>query len=336
MLQKFRFAQTLSLSALLLAVAMPAGAQVRAVPSSAAAQQDQLADRLDRMEDALQDLQAVVYAAGRPRIPTENAGTSVVPPSGPGGIAPTASDAELAIRLSNIEAAMAELTGQVEELAFRLQRQQRTVDQLAGQASNEYGAASTLPDLSDAPDPASGSDRFGTQNAPGGTTGAPLDLRGGPDAAATTPSGEPGGPAGGSAPNAPSVTLPDDPDAAFEEAFQYVLSADYAQAEANLEAFVEKFPESPQTPEAKYLLGEIYLATGANSEAARVFLDHVSTYKDDPRSPEAYLKLGISFSRLNRPEEACRVFNAGVKKFPDMEQRLMDRFDEERSAASCT
>lgn len=309
-------ARLISLSALAFAAASPALAQdVRAVPAAGLAQQDRIDDRLERIEDALTDLQAVVYSVDRPRDLSRNtapAGAAVTPPS-------AATDAELAIRVSNIESSLASLTGQVEELSFRLRRQQETLDRLSGQQSPEFGAPAQLPDLSD--------QGISAANAPTGPStvsqpaGAPTDLLTGNEDA-------PGA--------ANSVSLPDDPDAAFEQAFQYVLSADYAQAEENLEAFIAKFPEAEQTAEAKYLLGEIYLATGANSEAARIFLDHVSTYKDDPRSPEAYLKLGIAFSRLNRPEEACRVLNAGVRKFPDLDPRLKERYDEERAAASCT
>lgn len=281
-------------------------AQVQANP--AAARGDRVEERLIRLENQLRDLQGALYSVEGPQRPlggTQNFPSgAVLPPDGP-------SAADTSIRVLQLEQSIAELTGRVEELAYRLERQQEIIERLEGAGSPEFGAPSRLPGID------------GIDNPDRGTTGGPVDLLSGED------TGEPEGPM------TPSVMLPDDPDRAYDEAYQSVLAADYETAEAKLEAFVAKFPEATQTAEAKFMLGEIYLATGANGEAARIFLDHVSNYKDDPRSPEAYLKLGIAFTRLNRPEEACRVFNAGLKKFPNMEQRLATKYAEERAAAVC-
>lgn len=296
--------------ALVVSTSLPAAAQVRG--QSGAAEADRTVERLDRIENQLRDLQAAVFSV-------EDQPAELPLRQGTGGANGAASmdPADVSVRILGIEQSLAELTGKVEEISYRLDRQQRLLDRLENQGGPEYGAPSTLPGVDGARTP----DTAGN---------GPVDLMGG---------GEPTGPADGagaaSEPEAPAVELPDSPDLAFDEAYQSVLAADYEQAEAKLEAFIAKFPESAQTAEAKYLLGEIYLATGANSEAAKVLLDHVSTYPDDPRSPEAYLKLGIAFKRLNRPEEACRVFNAGVKKFPDMESRLSAKYAAERLEANC-
>ncbi|MEM9233111.1 MAG: tetratricopeptide repeat protein [Pseudomonadota bacterium] len=291
----------IAVAALTAFTAVPAAAQVRAAPVGA--QADRTEERLVRIENQLRDMQGVLYSVEGPQRPL--GGTQSFPSGATlPGVGPN--EADLSLRVMEMERTIAELTGRVEELAFRVQRQQEIIERLEGMGSPEFGAPNTLPGID------------GVQNPDLSTTGGPVDLLG------TTPAEQPG-----------AVTLPDDPDRAYDEAMQAVLAADYETAEQRLEAYIGKFPEAPQTPEAKFTLGEIYLATGANGEAARVFLDHVSSYKDDPRSPEAYLKLGVAFTRLNRPEEACRVFNAGVKKFPQMEARLATRYSEERASASC-
>lgn len=270
-------------------------------------------ERLARLEVALRDLQGAVYAVEGQRAAKPVRG---VPTSVPGALTVSAATAsDTALRLDAIEQALAELTGRVESLAFRLER--------LAPAGADFGGASTLPAIP------------GTANTYDPATDDPTAV----DPSLTLP------PAGAAtagptslvtAPAAASVlALPDDPDAAYAQAYNSVLAADYPAAESALEAFVEKFPDAAQTPEAKYLLGEVYLATGANGDAARVLLDHVSTYKNDPRSPEAYLKLGVAFARLDRREEACRVFKAGEQKFPDLSDRLKRRYADEKAAAGC-
>lgn len=275
----------------------PAMAQIQAADGTASSERTE--ERLTRLENELRSLQGTLYSAERPQRPL--GGTRAYPQGAtlPG----TMSEADVSIRVMQLEQSLAELTGRIEELSFKMQRQQEILKRLEGQKSPEFGAPNALPNVG------------GVQN-PDLNTGGPVDQM------------------SGQAP-APAVSLPDDPDLAYEEAYNAVLGAQYTEAEEKLEAFVVKFPDAPQIAEAKFTLGEIYLATGANGEAARTFLDHVSQYKDDPRSPEAYLNLGISFKRLNRPEEACRVFNAGVKKFPNMGARLAANFAAERTEASC-
>ena len=279
---------------------VPATAQVQGAPVSL--QQDQTQERLERVERQLRDLQGAVYSVERPQRPV---GGTQAYPAGATLPGPGLSEADISVRVLEIEQSLAQLTGRVEELAYRMERQQEILERLEGMGTPEFGAPGTLPAIP------------GAEN-PDLAASGPTDLL-----------------SGNAVEPAPQVALPDDPDRAFDLVDDALAAADYDRAESLLEAFVEKFPEAPQTADAKFTLGEIYLATGANGEAARVFLDHVSTYKDDPKSPEAYLKLGIAFKRLNRPEEACRVFNAGVKKFPNMEARLATDFAEERAAASC-
>ena len=78
------------------------------------------------------------------------------------------------------------------------------------------------------------------------------------------------------------------------------------------------------------------MATGANSKAAKVFIDHIGAYGDDPRGPEAYLKLGIAFDRLDKPTEACKVLRAGKKKFKKLNKNMARQYREVQASASCS
>lgn len=309
-------------AALALLGAGPAGAQVQAVAGGAYQADDRTAERLKRIENALNDLQGVVYsvegAGGQARtVPVAMASGQLSQAQATSGD----SQAAFSVRLTAIEAALADLTGRVEELSYKLDRQTR---------------AAAMP----AATPVLGPDGMPIATDPiGGVLTTPGVLETAPMESVETIANE--GPTdlvGGEMPAAPMLTvdLPDDPIAAYNIGYDALLSAKYDSAEAAFEAFIEKFPNAEQTPDAKFLLGEVYLATGANSEAARVFLDHVSSYADDPRSPEAYLKLGTSFYRLDRSAEACRVFRAGEKKFPNVGSQLAAKYRDAKSQAGCS
>ena len=272
--------------------------------------------RIERLERAVSDLQGVVYSVE----PDGRVTRSGALGQGLGQVQSGAArdEADLVVRLSDLEQEVARLTGRIEELTFRLAEQQRQIE--------------TVMDVMSGPGAATGESRAPT--AAGGLSAN--------DAAPVSTPGVGEGPQDLSGASmdadiaAPSVTLPEDADAAYEMAYEALLAGDYDRAEAAFEAFVEAHPDAVQTPEAKYLLGEIYLATGAYAEAATLFLDHVRTYPDDPRAPEAYLKLGTSFARLDRTEEACKIFTAGERKFPDMPASVRARYAAERGKVTCS
>ncbi|MEM9421745.1 MAG: tetratricopeptide repeat protein [Pseudomonadota bacterium] len=312
-------------------IAGAASAQVQAQNGMSVIDERRTADRLDRLENALKDLQGVVYSVedrqnGVTNVPVSYVGTpglGTTDTSAAAAVVAPGAEAGVSVRLSAMEAALADLTGQVEHLRFQLSQQQTALNRLSASAVQ---VPTATPGFGGDLSPISPSEPMKTLPViPADASGGPTDLVGG------------AAPAQAGAASAPvSVTLPDDPEAAYTIAYDALLSADYPRAEAAFKAYVQKFPTASQTPEAKFLLGEVYLATGANSEAAKIFLDHVSTYKNDPRSPEAYLKLGVAFSRLDRPGEACRVFRAGQKKFPGMGQDLKRQYREASAGVSCS
>lgn len=308
------FFTSLSLAALTSSAAIqvegaPAARQIATQTAVAPASNAAMEQRLERIETALRDLQGTVYSVEQPRAPVpvraEGAEVQVVPVAAQGTQpAMPVSEADLSVRITSLEQSLAALTGEVERLNYKFDQQGRILDEMRAKDGLADDAASVV----------GGSDVAAPASDPA-QTGQPMDL-------ATGQAAE-------------QVNLPDDPDAAYDEAYQAVLGADFEAAEQKLSAFVEKFPSSDQTPDAKFLLGEVYLAIGANGDAARVFLDHVGTYKDDSRAPEAYLKLGMSFSRLDRKDEACKVLNVGKAKFTNMPDGLRRRYDEERATANC-
>ena len=297
---------------LLAATAMTLAAH--AAPASA-----QSRGELERIRDDIRDLQAVVYSVERQGAPVRQGAVTAQPGAGVG-----AYRSDDILKIAQLEEEIAELTGRIEELTFRMANQQRQLDTImavlgdtrgGGMNSGDGAVASSGP--GDAALPL-GDATNGRPRATEREMGAPGDL-----SAALPPRED------------VTVTLPEDEDDAYDVAYEALLAGDYARAEGAFEAYIEQFPEGVRTSEAKYLLGEIYLATGAYAEAATVFLDHVKSYPDDLRASEAYLKLGTAFARLDKPDEACKVFRVGGSKFPGMAASVRARFEAEQRKAAC-
>lgn len=132
-----------------------------------------------------------------------------------------------------------------------------------------------------------------------------------------------------------NVTLPLDPEAAYAYASDFLITSDYARAEKAFNLFLEAFPNHPRAADARFRLGEVYLAAAKNTEAADTFIAFIRAYPSSARSAEAYLKLGTAFSRLNQSSEACKVFKTLKTKYPTAAPAVLQRTDVEMQRIAC-
>ena len=222
-------------------------------------------------------------------------------------------------RIDRLEEEVRDLTGQVEELTYKLGRADAQIASMSSLLAGEGPGDEAFTDLGTTSD-----GRFGEaagETAPAGATGGPVDLTG---------AGRAADPA-----DAVAVELPFNPEAAFEYADAFLLSSDYASASAAFALFVDSFPDHPRASDAQFRIGEIALATGDNPAAAEAFIKHIQTYPNDPRTPEAYVKLGSAFARMGENGEACKVLGAMNAKFSNISTELRARADRERARAEC-
>jgi tol-pal system protein YbgF len=133
----------------------------------------------------------------------------------------------------------------------------------------------------------------------------------------------------------PEIALPLDPEAAYAYASDFLVTSDYARAEAAFTKFLEAFPNHPRSADARFRLGEVYLASSKNTEAADTFIAFIRAYPNSARGAEAYLKLGTAFSRLNQSAEACKVFKTLKVKYPTATPAVLQRTDVEMARISC-
>lgn len=131
------------------------------------------------------------------------------------------------------------------------------------------------------------------------------------------------------------VAPPTDPRAAYDAAYEKVLSGDYAGAETSFKRFLADHPKSELAGNASFWLGESYYARNRYREAADAYL---STYRDHPKSqkaPESLLKLGLALEGLGEKDAACATYAELSKKFSNAPAALLERVSAQRSSAGC-
>ncbi|MEM6488099.1 MAG: tol-pal system protein YbgF [Pseudomonadota bacterium] len=292
---------------MVVAVAGPAGAQIFGSGD------DDVAYARDRLETIAAELRLLRQDLGLAP------GSGVPPVSGgggggaAGGAGGGALDTATLRRLEQIEAEIARLTRQVEELDFR-------VDRIAEDATRRFGSI-----------------EFRLTELEGGDIAAlptnPPPV-GGPVGGGTSGAGTSGGGTSGASGSggAPAVSISEQ--RALDRAVLFVQQGRLDSAEDGLLGFLDDYPDSPLTPEAQFWLGETYATQGDWQVAARAYLDG---YEADPAgalAPDNLVKLGVALSRLGRRDEACATLQEVPSRFPSAD-RAVDEAEGEARRLAC-
>ncbi|MEM9764271.1 MAG: tol-pal system protein YbgF [Pseudomonadota bacterium] len=269
------------LAAALLLVPVTAGAQ----SWSAQRSEDELEYRLELLDGEVRALRQELNVAR----------SSGDVGSGGGG-----TSGEMLRRLSEIEAELRRLTGDVERLKFRM-------DQVAEDAGRRFG------DI-----------EFRLTELEGGDIAAlpanPAPLGGG------SRSGAGGG--GG----APQVSVSERRD--LEDGIRLVQQGRFGEAEAVLRGFLDDYPDSPLVAEAHYWRGEAAFTQGSFQTAARAYLAGYRADQGGPQAADNLVKLGVSLSRLGQRDEACLTFAEVPRRFPRV-GRAVDEAESEAARLAC-
>lgn len=148
------------------------------------------------------------------------------------------------------------------------------------------------------------------------------------------------GNAAGASANAPSQTVasidPNGPVELYSLAYNYMLAGDYQLAEQSFRQYATSYPNSDDTPDAQYWLGESLFAQSKYRDAAEVFLTAQKEHPQSGKAPEMMLKLGMALARLDNRDTACVTYAEVERRYPQMSQNVKRKLDEERSSASCS
>lgn len=282
-------------------------------------------------------------------------------------------EAQLTVRVQELEDTVRTLTGQIEGLQFTLTQMQEQLQKMSD--DNEFrfqqleGGKGGAPKKTDAATQPGGDTPTGVlPQAPAGeqTTTAPAA-----DAASVPPAdvgtgdgaamdgdglgdsadpllGKGGGEAdlgtlpgdGTSQPlnlsldtNAPLSN--GDAEAQYKAGYEAIVRGDYPFAEDQFRQFIALYPKDPQAADATNWLGEALLQRQAYDDAADVLLTGFQNYEKTPRAPDLLLKLGIALNGAGEQDTACRTFAEVAKRYTKQPAAFNSRLAQEKAKAQC-
>jgi tol-pal system protein YbgF len=316
-----------------------AAVTLSAAPSSAQTGDSRgLVTKLQQLERDLITLQRYVYAGWK-----APAGADAPAAAQAAGISP-GQISRVQVRLAELETEIRNLTGQIEEMGFKIDTAQRRLDKLVEDVdfrltaleadvarSREMAAVQpgpeAVPALADEPEaalagataeeepgPAAGSNTLGTISAA--------------DRAAV---GQ------GAAAAEPATLLPQGtPQERYNFAIRLLRQGDWGEAETAFQEFVGAHPDDGLAANAQYWLGETFYVRQDFDNAAAAFLEAYQKYPESAKAPDSLLKLGMSLSGLGLAQEACQTFTAVVEKHADAPASILRLVEKERLRAGCS
>ncbi len=294
-----------------------------------------LIDRIDRLQGEFNTMQRAVYR-----------GEEIPAPAAPlpsDDLTPTQA-ARIELRLSQFEAELRALTGQLEEMGFSMDRVAGRLDRLVADVDQR------LQRLESGQPVAGGQvvdQNSGQQVAAAQDSGQP-NFDSGPKTLGTISQGdleafqsqsvEQASPSAETVQTAAAggYRLPGDtPSEQYKHAFGLLRQANYSEAELALGAFVEQYPTDPLAGNAKYWLGETYYVRGDYQQAAVTFAEAYQQYPDNSKAPDNLLKLGMSLSSLGSTADACGTHAELLKRYPNAATTVVQRATQERQRLAC-
>lgn len=106
---------------------------------------------------------------------------------------------------------------------------------------------------------------------------------------------------------------------AYEKAKQYVFDRDYPAAIKAFTGVAELYPNTKQSANANYWLGEMYLVLDEPDVemAKKSFIKSVENIPAGQRKPDALLRLSQTLVWLNQPNQAQTYLNQLLQEFPN-------------------
>lgn len=311
----------------------------------------ELVDRLERMDRDIKALNLKVYRG-------TDAVSAVTPGTGEDVKGPLG--ARLSIRVNELEAQLRQMTGQIEETAYRISQLNTRLDKLVADVDYrltalEGGNPSARPDLGNTKDLQGQS--TGQSSLQGQELAAPEGAK--PSATQLPSPGQ--GTLGtltqqeADAPIAPQTAQSDQvmanapsntgvqaldtsnmsPEEIYQASRQMLMRSEFSQAETSFKGFLENHKDHKLSGNVRYWLGETYYVQGDYPQAAATFLEGYQKSPRGAKAPDSLLKLGMSLTRMEKQTEACATYKKLRSDFPKMPAHLSKTLERERSSAKC-
>jgi tol-pal system protein YbgF len=279
--------------------------------------------RIERLEQQVVDLQAVIAAVET--LAKNNSG-------GGGGYAASSGGGAGGEQIRQLSEQIADLTQRLERLEARLgsaggapPRSQAGLPSGFEDKEQLPPLTSPAPDRAPAPRPTASQQPYGSA----------------PDARPATPRNPAPDNFASAQPRTPSLAPPGNSSsggarALFDQATGAFNRREYSAAETYFQQFLEQYPSDGMAGTAQYWLGESAFVSGEYKSAADRFLKTFTDYPNNDKAPEALLKLAISLRRLGENNAACDSFAELARRFPQAPKTIAQRADAEKRRANCS
>ena len=194
-----------------------------------------------------------------------------------------ANQAELAQHQGDVQDAVRELRGRVDELENSSQTMRKQQRDLYNDLDKRLNAMQ------------------GGAGSGGGATPPP-----------SADNGNGGNGSGGTAPQGASSVE----QAVYNQAFDALKASSYSTAITGFKDFLATYGSSPLAENAQYWLGEAYYVTRDYNSAAGAFHAVLDKYPDSRKAPDALLKLGYTQFELKKFADARKTLTQVTQKYP--------------------
>jgi TolA-binding protein len=268
-------------------------------------------------------------ATSQPAISTTASPVAAAAPPPVATPAPDTAAARAMVRIEQLEAELRAMTDRLERLEAEVANQRNRPMQ--PQATTEPGPPAPASQSAEAA-PAPAATSLLAQTASSDTTPAPPQpaVQPAPAGPAAAPAATPAAP-----PSSRLATLAADatPANVLRDARLSLQTREFAQAEANLAALVQRWPDAPESAEGRWLLGEARYVQRAWGPAAEAYVDYLGTNPQGRRVPEIYLRLAGVFREVGDQEQRCRALGAFADTVPEPGPVLAARYAQEAAQA---
>lgn len=311
-----------------------------------------LLERLGRLERDINLLQRQVYTeSGRGvsgKALKQAAPRAAGSVTGGAGGAPSNLAVRMETRFTELEDELRKVTGQFEELTFKINQVQTRLDKLVGDMDFRLSnLEKTVPQAMRAqatpgfeggvvPGPGGVTTEHSSEEGVLGILKAPVDKDGNPIEAPKAAVGEDAqGPQRGLGQQ--QALLPEGtPTEQYEFALGLLRQADYSMAEKSFRAFIAANSEHNLAANAQYWLGETFYVRKDYTNAAVVFAEGYEKFTDGSKAPDNLLKLGLSLANIDETQQACKAFFELERRFANAPSFIMNRALKERKVIGCS
>jgi TolA-binding protein len=255
-------------------------------------------------------------------------------PSSEPGVAATTPLTDLLTRMDSLEAQVARLTAQNEEMANR----QRQLEARLVASPATAAATTTVPTPATpaaAPAPLAG--KSATASNLSAMAGAAADRAA--DRVGEARAATPAHPSAQRIAAVKAVIKPQTANGAFDDytyGFRLYTAKFYPEAAQQLKLYIDKYPRDAHISHARNLLGRAYLDDGKPRDAAPWFLMNYKTDPQGPRAADSLLNLAAAMRQLGDNSRACIALNEFAANYaPEAKGRLRADYARTRGGLTC-